>query len=385
MQHTYITTEVTTRQQWNDFYQVPKTVYEHCKNHTLEIRQAVEDELNSDKNPIANQSRYTAFVTYKNRLPIARCVAIFQDNLCNKMQRRIGQIGYIEFIDDPLALSNLISSASNWLTTFGIKELWTDIRFSLNYQVGITTFGFGENHTFLMPNQPEYYCDNLMKIGFKCIKNLNAYNIDLTSQYQIPPSTLEQANKLLNKGFSIRRMRLSDINLCLRHYNTRWNNNFAHTPFSEDELQHLESSMKLFLDTRFCFIAEFNGDLAGYIFTFPDYNRELQSWKGRFSVSNILKFIIQTKILKRVKGVKTAIIGVDQAYEGMKLSSLLNAEVLGAALKHRCSYMERSWILEDNIASIKQASRIGGTLYKQFSIFSMPVEGTQESTLEDSA
>ncbi len=378
----YKALEVCCRRHWNDFYSLPIHIYEHDPKQAQELRLQIAEELNPKKNPIAQQCTFTAFIVYKNDKVVARAVAIINNQLNSKVNKNIGQIGYLEFIEDRDALSKLIDICSQWFSKNRCDTVWTDTRFSLNYQVGIQVNGYDERHTFLMPRQPQYYSELLQSFGFYSIKNMNAYSVNLLNNYKPPIEITDQAQALLDDGFKIRNMEKSDLWTCLLDYNLRWGGNFAHTPFSNDELKHLQSSMNIFLDTRFCFLVEKNNELAGYLFTFPDYFNEIKNWKGKINPLNIFSFIWKYKIRKQVTGLKTAIIGVTDSFKGKRLSSLLNSALLDVALKNDCQYIERSWILEDNIASIKQAKKIGGKLYKQYSIFEIKIIDLQINKLK---
>lgn len=378
-------TEVKTRQQMDDFIAVQKRVYENDKNMVLEISDQVRHELDPEQNPIAKQCSLTLFVVYKNNEPVARAACIVNPTLNKETQKKIGQIGYLEFIEDIQVLALLMQACYEYLDLKGSNEIWCDVRFSLNYQVGIQTCGYDEPHTFLMPKQPDYYQHYLNSIGFHCIKKLNAYSLSLTPDYVIPSEIEKQAEFLIQQGYAVRPIKKREIETCLQHYNGHWKGNFAHTPFNEDELKHVVKNMTVYLDRRFCYVVIKNGQLAGYLFTFPDYNQDLVRWKGKQSLINMLTFLYRYKIRRISSGLKTAIIGVDNKHQGKKLSSLLNYALLKAALKYNCPFIERSWILEDNTASIKQARRLGAEFSKQFSIFSISMDEAKASHLQEAS
>mgnify|MGYP000054435031 CR=1 FL=1 len=375
--HTYVAKPITEKKQWNDFYNLPKNIYKHDNKQALELKAQISEELNADKNPIAKTCKFQAFIVYKGERVVARAVAIINKDLDSKMNKKIGQIGYLEFINDKDSLLNIIEICSTWFKQHQCDTIWTDTRFSLNYQVGIQIDGFDQRHSFLMPRQPEYYTELLTNLGFYSVKSMSAYNIDLKNNYQPPKEISDQAQALKNEGYVVRNMNRSDLWSCLLDYNTRWGDNFAHTPFSLKELAHLKSSMNIFLDTRFCFLVEKEGKLAGYLFTFPDYYHDIKDWRGKLNPINIASFIWKYKIKKNVTGLKTAIIGVTEPFIGKRLSSLLNDALLKQAINNKCQYIERSWILEDNIASIKQAQKMGAVKYKEFAIFEIKLSNIQ--------
>ncbi|EAT10908.1 GNAT family N-acetyltransferase [Bermanella marisrubri] len=373
---------VNNKQRWTDFLSIPNIIYREDADYCLEIKSETQTEL-SHKNPVATQCTVQSLVAYKNGNPCARCVCIINPSLNKKMGKSIGLIGYLEFVEDEAVLNSLLMNCEAYFSKKDCSEIWAGVRFSLNYPVGIQTSGFDKQHTFLMNKQPGYYAELLSKNGFHSEKQLNAYCVDLNEHYQVPPILVNDANSALDSGYRVRLMKKSDIEPCLHHYNERWQSNFAHTELSSKELHHLIRNMKLYLDTRFCFVVEKNNQLCGYLFTFPDFNQTLKQWQGRTSLIKLLGFLFEYKLKRKVHGLKTAIIGVDSEHTGKKLSSLMNKALLESAIKSRCRYIERSWILEDNYASIKQAQRMGGGLYKTYSLFSRPIANSNMQDLDE--
>lgn len=363
---------VSNKRDWQRFYELPLDIYADDKNHCIELIQAVKDDLDVEKNPVFEFCQYKAFIALQNDTCVGRVIAIHNKIFSEKNAEKIVQFAYLESKNEEQIMQALMYAIENFAIEHNAKKIMGDIRFSLNYQAGIQLTGQEHQHTFLMPRQPAYYAELLQKLGYHIEKNLNAYIIDL-KEYTIPHEISERAEALREEGFSVRKMKKEDLWPCLLDYNDRWSGNYAHTAFNENELTHLQSNMKLFLDLNFCFVVEKNNHLCGYLFTFPDYNQNLINWKGKLSLIKLIGFIVNFKIRKKIKGLKTAIIGVKTSYNGKQLTAMLNQALLTEALKYKCEYIERSWILEDNIASIKQASRIGGVHYKTYGIFSRKV------------
>ena len=363
---------VNSKKDWQYFYELPQYIYANDDQHCIELIQAVKDDLDVKKNPVFEFCQHRAFIAMQNNRCVGRIVAIHNQIFSEKKSENIVQFAYLETINDISVLQAMLTAVEQFAHEHKARKIMGDIRFSLNYQAGIQLDGQEHQHTFLMPRQPAYYAELLAKAGYVIEKNLNAYIIDLKN-YSIPQNIITRAETLLQEGFSVRKMNKENLWPCLLDYNERWSGNYAHTAFNEHELSHLQSNMKLFLDLNFCFVVEKDNSLCGYLFTFPDYNQSLIRWKGKLSLMKLLGFLVNFKIRKKIQGLKTAIIGVRNAYNGKQLTALLNYALLTEAVKYKCEYIERSWILEDNIASIKQASRIGGVHYKTYGIFARKI------------
>lgn len=375
---------VESASDWQAFLALPRKVYANHPNHVHELRPMVQDELCPQKNPVYKFCEAQAFIARRDGEAVARAVAIFNRNLSERQTTRTGLIGYFEATDEPEAVEAIIERCAKWCAQFRVGQILANVNFSFNYQVGIMTEGYGQPHTFMMPHQPRYYKTLLERCGFQTAKELHAYRVEVGA----PASMLacealgSRARRLKSEGFSVRSMGKQDPERCLRDYNETWKDNYGHTALTPEELDHLHKSMALFLDRRFCLIAEHDGNLAGYLFAFPDFHTTMRGWQGELRARQQLQFFWRHKIARSVQGLKTAIIGVPEAFRGRQVSAILNHELLKRARRHGCAHIERSWILEDNVASIKQATRMGGQLYKSYSIFALPVpQDNHESAL----
>lgn len=364
---------VKTPQDWNSFYQLPFLIYKDDPVHVHEVTSMIKEELDPKKNPVYNFCNSEAYIALKDGRISGRAVAIYNRHLSDTLGRPTGLVGYFECIDDLEVAQSLIQTCAAWCKKYEVEDILLNVNFSLNYQAGVMIDGFECPHTFLMPHNPPYYGRLFEQAGYEVVKRLHAYKIDLTRQRNTPEQIKQRAEKLRKDGFIVRPMNKKDIFVCLEDYNSTWKDNFAHTEFTREELHHLQKSMKLFLNLNYCFVVEKDGDLCGYLFTFPDFNVKIKEWLGKITLTNVLRFIWTFKIRKSIVGLKTAIIGVTGKYRGRQISALLNEELMRVALNSPCRYIERSWILEDNIASIKQATRLGGELYKIWSLYSVKV------------
>jgi GNAT superfamily N-acetyltransferase len=370
---------VRDRSDWKAFLEVPHRIYRDDPHHVAELAQVVKDELDRGKNPISAACEWQAFVARRDDVTVARAVAICNPEIDRVRGERTGMIGYFECIDDPAVARATLDACEAWCRERGAREILLGIHFSLNYQTGIQISGFDEPHTFLMPHHPRYYEALIASAGFTVAKRLHAYCVRVDRERPVPDGVQQRARALRDGGFTTRSMTKAELESCMRDYNETWRSNYLHTPLSDAELAHMKKDMGLFVDLDFCLVAEHQGKLAGYLFTFPDFNLTIRAWQGKVGLTQILSLLWRHKVRRQIRQLKTAIIGVRPEYRGQGVSDLLNATLVERAAVRGCETIERSWILEDNLASIRQAQRLGGALYKTYAVFSRPVPEQQRS------
>lgn len=362
-------TSVRDPSDWRAFFALPQRIYRDDPHHVAELAQVVKDELDRSKNPISAACEWEALLARRGGDVIARAVAICNPEIDRVRGERTGMIGYFECIDDPAVAHATLDACEAWCRERGAQEILLGIHFSLNYQTGIQISGFDEPHTFLMPHHPSYYEALIASAGFTVAKRLHAYRVRIDHQHPVPAGVEQRAHTLLDNGFTVRSMTKAELESCMRDYNETWRSNYLHTPLSDAELTHMKKDMGLFVDLDFCLVAEHQGQLAGYLFTFPDFNLTIRGWRGKVGLPQILGLLWRHKVRRRIRQLKTAIIGVRSQYRGQGVSDLLNATLVERAARRGCETIERSWILEDNLPSIRQAQRLGAELYKTYAVF----------------
>jgi len=363
---------ITDARDWRAFFDLPRRIYRHDPHHVAELARVIRDELDA-RNPISAACTKQAFLAVRDGEVVARAVAISNPLIDRARGAGTGLIGYFECIDDAGVARRLLDACDQWCQARGARQLLLGVHFSFNYQVGIQTAGFTEPHTFLMPHNPSYYEGLFDRAGFTIAKRLHAYRVRVDPARPVPTAVAARAEALRERGYVVRSMTKRELETCMRDYNETWRSNYLHTPLSDAELAHMKKDMALFVDRDFCLVAEHQGELAGYLYTFPDFNLTIRNWHGNVGIRQIASLLWRHKICRTIPRLKTAIIGVRPPFRQLGLSDLLNATLLQRAARRGCETIERSWILEDNTSSIRQARRLGGELYKTYAVFARAI------------
>jgi len=149
-------------------------------------------------------------------------------------------------------------------------------------------------------------------------------------------------------------------------YNQAWEKNWGFVPWTEKEMSHMVSKLKMIADFSLVILAEDKGKPVGFIFGLPNYNEIFKKMNGRITPLGILKFLFYRK---KIKGMRGVVFGVLKEYRMTGLSYLLYSKLEKNALMRGYEWAETSWQLEDNEAINKFIVSVGGKVYKKYRMY----------------
>jgi GNAT superfamily N-acetyltransferase len=117
-------------------------------------------------------------------------------------------------------------------------------------------------------------------------------------------------------------------------------------------------------------IAEAEGSPIGFLMLLPDYNQALRHLNGRMGPLGLLKFIWYRR---RIRDVRLLLLGIKPEYRGKGIDALLFQIAARALIKNGFITAEISWVLEDNWTVLRITKYLGGTPYKRYRIYELPI------------
>jgi hypothetical protein len=142
---------------------------------------------------------------------------------------------------------------------------------------------------------------------------------------------------------------------------------------AEDEFVHMGKSLKQLADPDLILIAEVDGQPAGFSMALPDINQVLIGLNGRLFPIGILKLLWNTKIRKKIAGIRVMTMGVVHEYQRRGIDNVFFVETYQRAVKKGYKWGDLSWILESNDLMCRAADSMGAMLYKKFRMVEMPI------------
>src|SRR5690606_35578404 len=119
-----------------------------------------------------------------------------------------GFCGFYETVENDDVAAALLSAARVWLTGRGLTGMRGPTNPSMNDTSGLLTQGFDREPSILMPYNPPYYEDYLLRFGFKRAMTMWAYYIH---KKYVKLDTLRRGVELVQRRNRTIRLRPPDM------------------------------------------------------------------------------------------------------------------------------------------------------------------------------
>jgi len=361
--------EVESKSDLNKFIKLPWRIYKNDINWVPPLISQMKTTFNPNKNPYFKHSEVQFFLAIKNNNIVGRIAAHINRNHNNFHKDRVGFLGFFECIPDYDVAKTLFDEAYNWLKKRDMEVIRGPMSFSTNDELGLLIKGFNMPPMVMMTYNPQYYESFIEKYGFKKVKDLYAYYIDLHEKI---PERFERLMKRVKerKRFILRKINPKkieqEIATIFHVYNQAWQYNWGFVPMDEDEFHHTANELKKIIDFDLVFVAEIDNKPVGFSLSLPDINQALIKVNGRLLPFGWVKLLLAFKKIDRVR---TITLGVVKKYKDLGIDLAFYYETIKNAIKKRCARGEASWILEDNMKMRRPMEKIGAEVYKIYRIY----------------
>jgi hypothetical protein len=363
---------VNTKKQLKQFIQFSWQIYpKSCPWIPPLISDAVEM-LSEDRNPFWIHAKKQLFLAFDdNNNVVGRIAAIIDYNYISFQEDRCGFFGFFECVDDVKTAEVLFLAVQSWLKEQDIHKMIGPMNPSTNDECGFLLEGFNIAPSLMMPYTPEYYLRLAEQSGLKKIKELYAYNMDVTEDSRV--GRLERVVAMAKKKLpmlEIRNMQKSsykeDLEAAISIYNRAWEKNWGFVPWSDEEFTAIASKLKMLIDPEMIIIATVAGSPVGMLISLPDYNQVLKKLNGKLLPLGIFKFLYYRK---KIDSLRLMVMGVVKEYRHKGIEAIMYEKGLKNALKLGYKNCELSWVLDDNIMTQRTAEMMNGKIYKKYAIY----------------
>lgn len=337
----------------------------------------VRDLLDTKRNPFYQQADRALFIARRNGRPVGRIAAI-ENRAHNSFHNdRVGFFGFFEAIDDTEVAEHLFGAAEEWLAARGLTSVRGPMNPSTNHDCGLLVEGFDQHPQFLTAWNPEYYEALIRNAGFAPAKDLLGYWLPYgEANYELPPRFEALARRAASKANLIFRdlepsRFWEEVEICWEVYNSAWERNWGFVPMARDEFMHMAKSLKLLLVPQFAFVAEIDGEAAGFMLCAPDYNRVFKEIpNGRLFPFGLAKILLAKS---RLRTGRIMALGIKEQFRTGSILPLFMHEAARRAIAYGSAGAEASWILDDNQAMRQPIEALGGRIYRRWRVFERPI------------
>jgi GNAT superfamily N-acetyltransferase len=338
------------------------------------LRIAVGDALNKKSNPFYKTADRQLFIALRDGKPVGRIAAI-ENRAHNEFHNdKVGFFGFFECKEDQEAANALFAAAETWLRARGLDTMRGPMNPSTNHEVGMLVDGFLEHPMIMTTWNPTYYPTLVEKAGFTKAKDLLAYYFPMNGaqSFQMPQRVLDLAKRALGgKQLVFRQLDFKnfkkDVERGWEIYNSAWEANWGFFPMSKESFMHEAEVMKYILIPEFTFMADVDGEPAGFMIIIPDYHRAYKAvGNGRLLPTGLFKLLAAKK---KLKSGRIMILGAKPEYRNRGIFALFAAEMFRRGKEFGAVGAEASWILEDNDKLNKPLESMGAKEYRRWRIF----------------
>jgi hypothetical protein len=341
------------------------------------LRMMVRDLLDTKGNPFYRSADRALFVARRQGRLVGRIAAI-ENRAHNAFHGdRVGFFGFFESVNDPEVARGLFDAAESWLGARALTSVRGPMNPSTNHDCGLLVDGFNEAPQFLTTWNPPYYEALIRGAGMSPVKDLIGYWLPYGENGYAMPVRFEMlARRAKEKsGLSFRDLEpgrfWEEVEICWEVYNSAWERNWGFVPMSRDEFLHMAKSLKPLLVPQFAFVAECNGEPAGFMLASPDFNVALKrNSNGRLFPFGLARLLLGKS---RIRTGRIMALGIKPQFRSGSILPLFMHEAARRAIAYGSPGAEASWILEENQAMRQPLESFGGRVYRRWRIFERPV------------
>ncbi len=159
----------------------------------------------------------------------------------------------------------------------------------------------------------------------------------------------------------------AELELCWDVYNSAWEENWGFVPMTKDEFIVMAKDLKPLLIPEFAFMAEMQGQPAGFMLIVPDFNQILKTNRGgRLFPFGAVKMLLGKKKLRTGR---IMALGIKREFRTRSIFPLFVYESFRRGKAYGAVGAEASWILEDNELLLGPLKALGLKEYRRWRMY----------------
>ncbi|MBL0052514.1 MAG: hypothetical protein IPP29_13900 [Bacteroidetes bacterium] len=343
--------EVTTKEQAQQFLQLPLQLYKNDKNWAQPLDKDIDEVFDKEKNKFFRHGICTRWLLADNGKTIGRVAAFVNHKLAKKNDQPTGGMGFFECINDQKAANILFDTCAAWLKEQGMEAMDGPINFGERESWwGLIIDGFNPPQYKMNYNLP-YYQTLFETYGFKDYFQQHCYAIE---QLEDLPQKFYQRHAEISKipEYSFRTLKMNEIEKYAEDfrsiYNQAWVQHGSGRDLEQKQVQGFFKKLKPIIDPDIMAFAYYKNDPVAFAICLPDINQLFRKLNGKFGLWQKIKFFVMLKLHVCTKMIGT-VFGIIPAHQGKGLDAYIFVE-MEKIVKRKKSYdeFEMQWVGDFN-------------------------------------
>jgi len=361
------------------FVAFPYALYRDSRVWVPPLRRDLVRTLNPRVSPFLEHSTIVPWIAVDGAgSVVGRIAAIVNRRHLETYADRTGFFGFFECVDNYAVAEALFETAGGWLRREGLTTIRGPANPSLNECCGVLIKGFDRAPSILMPYNPRYYEEFMVRWGFRRTMTMSAYRLPATD---LNLARLERGVECVRRrspGLQVRKARMArfeeDGALMCRLYNDAFDGTWGFVPLTDREFFDMARQMKSILDPDLVLFLEHDGVPIGFSLSIPNVNLLLRHVKdGRLWPLGFLRLIASRWREPQLHEFRMAVLAVLPGYRRKGLDSLLVLTTIREGLRRGYTSSELSWILDTNVGLRKNLESLGATVDKGYALVERPL------------
>lgn len=359
-----------------EFIDFPHRLYRGCAQWVPQFRHDIRVMLDR-RHPFFERGRAQFFVARKGDRAVGTLCAIENVAYNEFHKSKRGHFHFFDCVDDREVSHSLFEAAFAWLRGRGMEEVVGP--FGIGFMgMGVLVEGFAHRAvmTMMSYNHP-YYGQAIEAEGFAKHKDQLSMFIDAKT-FRLPDKVRRVAEIAMKRGnFEVPEFRFKrDLARRAQDIGRVYNESFQshgdeYSPFSAREIRQITSDLMTVADPSLIKLLLCKGEIAGFLFGFPDLSAALQRSRGRITPWSIVDLLLE---YGRTRWLIVNGAGILPRYQRLGGNALLYSMLEKIAARKRFLYVDAVQIAESTELMLADLKTLGGTVYKIHRIYHRSID-----------
>ena len=358
--------------QGREFIKFPYRLYAGCKQWVPQFRVDMRAILDR-KHPFFGRSEAGFFICRKAGRTVGTIAALNNVPYNEHHGSKIGHFYFFDCENDVAASHALFDAASGWIRKKGLRQMMGPFGFSI-MGVGALVDGFEHRACMTMMNYNyRYYARLLEAEGFSKHRDQFSMFIDAT-RFRLPERIRRVAEIAMKRGrFEVPEFRSkSELRRYAHDIGRVYNESFQshgdeYNPLSPREIEQITKDLLTVADPSLIKLLLSKGEIAGFLFGFPDLSEALQRGRGRVNPLSILRLLRE---YGKTKGLIVNGAGILPKFQRLGGNALLYAMLEKIASRRSFSYVDAVQIAETTELMLADLQTLGAKVFKTHRVYS---------------
>ncbi len=354
-----------TRRELRSFVLYPYRKYRGDANWVPPLRISQFELLDPKKNPFWQHARGTFYLARREGQVVGR-IACIDDDLHNATHGDdLVFFGFFEAEDEEVARA-LLEAVEDEARALGRTAVRGPANPTMNDGAGFQIDSFDQKAYVMMPQNPPHYPAWAEAAGYEKVKDL--YTFHLNNQGSMPErlqrivDRTRQRYQPVVRTADMKRFE-EEVQLLQRIHTAAWEKNWGQVPYTDAEIRHLASELKMIVNPEMALFLEYQGEPVAVCIAIPDLNQVLARFDGRLLPTGIFHLLNMKRTIDRARLV---MLGVLPEHRNRGFDLVLIDEVMRRGHSQGIREGELGWTLEDNHAINRAIEASGGVRNKTF-------------------